>query len=84
MTAPHTWDDPPDLTERAELVVAELASNAVLHGLVPGRCLRRSRSHSTGPPADSASRSPTPAATSAPSPAPRPPHPTRSPPPAAA
>ncbi|CAL9404328.1 ATP-binding protein [Streptomyces sp. DH-12] len=29
-----------DLTERAELVVAELASNAVLHGRVPGRCFR--------------------------------------------
>jgi anti-sigma regulatory factor (Ser/Thr protein kinase) len=29
-----------DLTERAELVVAELAANAVLHGLVPGRCFR--------------------------------------------
>ncbi|MEU5520892.1 ATP-binding protein [Streptomyces sp. NPDC047860] len=27
-----------DLTERAELVVAELAANAVLHGRVPGRC----------------------------------------------
>ncbi|MGW3732972.1 ATP-binding protein [Streptomyces sp. NPDC005148] len=26
--------------ERAELVVAELAANAVLHGLVPGRCFR--------------------------------------------
>ncbi|MFJ9856206.1 ATP-binding protein [Streptomyces albogriseolus] len=30
----------PDLTERAELVVAELAANAVLHGRVPGRCFR--------------------------------------------
>ncbi|MEU7467588.1 ATP-binding protein [Streptomyces sp. NPDC044984] len=29
-----------DLTERAELVVAELAANAVLHGRVPGRCFR--------------------------------------------
>jgi len=40
VTALHTWGAPPDLTERAELVVAELASNAVLHGLVPGRCFR--------------------------------------------
>jgi anti-sigma regulatory factor (Ser/Thr protein kinase) len=40
VTTLHTWDAPPDLTERAELVVAELASNAVLHGLVPGRCFR--------------------------------------------
>ncbi|MFD7704370.1 ATP-binding protein [Streptomyces caelestis] len=29
-----------DLTERAALVVAELAANAVLHGRVPGRCFR--------------------------------------------
>ncbi|MFD8520038.1 ATP-binding protein [Streptomyces capillispiralis] len=29
-----------ELTERAELVVAELASNAVLHGRLPGRCFR--------------------------------------------
>ncbi|WP_416978774.1 ATP-binding protein [Streptomyces sp. T028] len=28
------------LTERAELVIAELAANAVLHGRVPGRCFR--------------------------------------------
>ncbi|MEV0024076.1 ATP-binding protein [Streptomyces atroolivaceus] len=36
----HAWDAPQDLTERAELVVGELAANAVLHGLVPGRCFR--------------------------------------------
>ncbi|WP_420713400.1 ATP-binding protein, partial [Streptomyces sp. NRRL WC-3549] len=36
----RSWGAPQDLTERAELVVAELASNAVLHGLVPGRCFR--------------------------------------------
>ncbi|MBK3597083.1 MULTISPECIES: ATP-binding protein [Streptomyces] len=36
----RTWGAPQDLTERAELVVAELAANAVLHGLVPGRCFR--------------------------------------------
>ncbi|GGX14815.1 ATP-binding protein [Streptomyces malachitofuscus] len=29
-----------ELVERAELVVAELAANAVLHGRVPGRCFR--------------------------------------------
>ncbi|MFF8101316.1 ATP-binding protein [Streptomyces sp. NPDC016640] len=29
-----------ELTEHAELVVAELAANAVLHGRVPGRCFR--------------------------------------------
>ncbi|WP_407549371.1 ATP-binding protein [Streptomyces sp. Pv4-95] len=33
----HAWGLPPDVTERAELVVAELAANAVLHGRVPGR-----------------------------------------------
>lgn len=33
----HAWGLPPDITERAELVVAELAANAVLHGHVPGR-----------------------------------------------
>ncbi|GHC82097.1 ATP-binding protein [Streptomyces flavofungini] len=37
VTELHTWVLPPDLTERAELVVAELAANAVLHGRVPGR-----------------------------------------------
>ncbi|WP_327329921.1 ATP-binding protein [Streptomyces sp. NBC_01208] len=36
----RSWAAPQDLTERAELVVAELAANAVLHGLVPGRCFR--------------------------------------------
>ncbi|MET8563289.1 ATP-binding protein [Streptomyces flaveolus] len=40
VTALRSWDAPEDLTERAELVVAELAANAVLHGLVPGRCFR--------------------------------------------
>ncbi|MCN9242939.1 ATP-binding protein [Streptomyces sp. RY43-2] len=34
------WDAPQDLTERAEFVVGELASNAVLHGRVPGRSFR--------------------------------------------
>lgn len=36
----QSWDAPPDLTERAELVVAELASNAVRHARVPGRDFR--------------------------------------------
>ncbi|WP_101256186.1 ATP-binding protein [Streptomyces barkulensis] len=35
-----SWEVPQDLAERAELVVAELAANAVLHGHVPGRCFR--------------------------------------------
>ncbi|MFE1255760.1 ATP-binding protein [Streptomyces fungicidicus] len=34
-----------ELTERAELVVAELAANAVLHGHVPGRCFRLTLVH---------------------------------------
>ncbi|QZL08367.1 ATP-binding protein (plasmid) [Streptomyces sp. BHT-5-2] len=37
VTELHTWGVPPDITERAEHVVAELAANAVLHGRVPGR-----------------------------------------------
>ncbi|WP_338702537.1 ATP-binding protein [Streptomyces sp. Q6] len=37
VTELHTWGLQPDVTERAELVVAELAANAVLHGRVPGR-----------------------------------------------
>ncbi|GGV74908.1 ATP-binding protein [Streptomyces massasporeus] len=36
----RSWDAPPDLTERAEIVVAELAANAVLHGRLPGRSFR--------------------------------------------
>lgn len=36
----HSWGTPSDLTERAELVVAELAANAVLHGHTPGRDFR--------------------------------------------
>lgn len=34
------WDAPPGLSERALVVVAELAANAALHGLVPGRSFR--------------------------------------------
>ncbi|MGW0136176.1 ATP-binding protein [Streptomyces sp. NPDC003299] len=40
VTELRSWGAPDDLTERAELVVAELAANAVLHGRVPGRCFR--------------------------------------------
>ncbi|WP_405730262.1 ATP-binding protein [Streptomyces sp. NBC_00028] len=36
----RSWDAPHDLTERAEIVVAELAANAVLHGRLPGRSFR--------------------------------------------
>jgi anti-sigma regulatory factor (Ser/Thr protein kinase) len=36
----RSWGVPPGLTERAELVVAELAANAVLHGRVSGCCFR--------------------------------------------
>ncbi|MET9254878.1 ATP-binding protein [Streptomyces sp. NPDC003717] len=39
-TALRAWNAPQDLTERTELVVAELAANAVLHGRVPGRDFR--------------------------------------------
>ena len=34
------WDAPSGLSERAVAVVAELAANAALHGLVPGRSFR--------------------------------------------
>ncbi|WP_432057852.1 ATP-binding protein [Streptomyces sp. bgisy022] len=40
VTELRSWDVSQDLTERAGLVVAELAANAVLHGRVPGRCFR--------------------------------------------
>ena len=36
----RSWGAPQDLTERAELVVAELGANAVLHGHLPGRSFR--------------------------------------------
>lgn len=36
----QAWDVSSDLVERAELVVAELAANAVLHGSPPDRCFR--------------------------------------------
>ncbi|MBO8185492.1 ATP-binding protein [Streptomyces spirodelae] len=34
------WGVPQDITERAEVVIAELAANAALHGRVPGRSFR--------------------------------------------
>ncbi|MFE7115026.1 ATP-binding protein [Streptomyces sp. NPDC057654] len=37
VTRLHAWGLPPDITERVEPVVAELAANAVLHGHVPDR-----------------------------------------------
>ncbi|WP_425827552.1 ATP-binding protein [Streptomyces fractus] len=40
VTELRAWELPSDLTERAELVVAELAANAVLHGHLPGRGFR--------------------------------------------
>ncbi|TXS71324.1 ATP-binding protein [Streptomyces sp. sk2.1] len=40
VTELRSWSAPQDLTERAEIVIAELASNAVLHGFVPGRSFR--------------------------------------------
>ena len=40
VTELQSWDAPHDLTERAELVVSELAANAVLHGRVAGRDFR--------------------------------------------
>ncbi|MHB9858371.1 ATP-binding protein [Streptomyces sp. YIM S03343] len=36
----HTWNVPENITERAEVVVAELANNAVRHGRLPGRGFR--------------------------------------------
>ncbi|WP_411574623.1 ATP-binding protein [Streptomyces fradiae] len=36
----HAWDCPRDVSERAELIVAELAANAALHGHVRGRGFR--------------------------------------------
>ncbi|MCL8014232.1 ATP-binding protein [Streptomyces sp. AS02] len=40
VTELRSWNAPQDLTERAELVVSELAANAVLHGRLPGRSFR--------------------------------------------
>ncbi|MDI9830576.1 ATP-binding protein [Streptomyces sp. KAU_LT] len=40
VTELRSWGVSQDLTDRAALVVAELAANAVLHGRVSGRCFR--------------------------------------------
>ncbi|MEV5985457.1 ATP-binding protein [Streptomyces sp. NPDC052051] len=40
VTELRLWGAPQALTERAEIVVAELAANAVLHGRVSGRSFR--------------------------------------------
>ncbi|HSA53546.1 MAG TPA: ATP-binding protein [Yinghuangia sp.] len=46
----HAWGVPHDLIERAELVIAELAANAALHGHAPGDLFRLTLAHdpSTG------------------------------------
>lgn len=36
----HAWEVPPDVTERAEHIVAELVANALFHGRVRGRDFR--------------------------------------------
>lgn len=47
VTTLRSWGAHPDLTERAELVVAELAANAVTHGRLPGRDFRLSLTYDT-------------------------------------
>ncbi|MFC7012349.1 ATP-binding protein [Streptomyces viridiviolaceus] len=39
------WQTPPDVTDRAEQIVAELAANAALHGRVQGRDFRLTLTH---------------------------------------
>ncbi|MFE7235499.1 ATP-binding protein [Streptomyces sp. NPDC057596] len=41
----RTWQTSPDVTDHAEQIVAELASNAVLHGRVQGRDFRLDLTH---------------------------------------
>lgn len=41
----RTWQTSPGVIDRAEQIVAELASNAVLHGHVPGRDFRLGLTH---------------------------------------
>ncbi|MBZ6114583.1 MULTISPECIES: ATP-binding protein [Streptomyces] len=41
----RTWQMSPDITDRAEQIVAELAANAALHGRVQGRDFRLSLTH---------------------------------------
>ncbi|MFJ6943498.1 ATP-binding protein [Streptomyces wuyuanensis] len=56
---------PQDLTERAELAVAELSTNAVLHGRLPSRSFRLTLAFESRP-VSSASTSPTRAGTGRP------------------
>ncbi|MFI5662494.1 ATP-binding protein [Streptomyces sp. NPDC051684] len=49
VTTLRSWDACPDLTERAELVVAELAANAVTHGRLPGRDFRLTLTDAAAP-----------------------------------
>ncbi|WP_086824996.1 ATP-binding protein [Streptomyces sp. NRRL B-24572] len=49
LTQLRSWGAPQDLTERAEYVVAELATNAVLHGRLPGRSFRLSLAYDPSP-----------------------------------
>ncbi|WP_327361413.1 ATP-binding protein [Streptomyces sp. NBC_01296] len=49
VTELRRWDLPPSITERAEQIVAELTSNAVLHGRVQGRDFRLGLSLSPAP-----------------------------------
>lgn len=41
----RTWQTPPDVTDRAEQIVAELAANAALHGRVQARDFRLTLTH---------------------------------------
>ncbi|WP_340562612.1 ATP-binding protein [Streptomyces sp. GSL17-111] len=41
----RTWGVPPEVAERAEVVVAELAANALFHGRVQGRDFRVALTH---------------------------------------
>lgn len=41
----RTWQASPDVTDRAEQIVAELAANAALHGRVQGRDFRLTLTH---------------------------------------
>ncbi len=45
----RSWGAPQDLAKRAEIVVAELAAKAVLHGSLPGRSFRLTLTFDTAP-----------------------------------
>ncbi|MDH6227837.1 ATP-binding protein [Streptomyces sp. MJP52] len=47
LAALHTWQVPASVIERAELIVAELAANAALHGHVDGRNFRLTLTYET-------------------------------------